>query len=327
MFSPGPQAEGPLGSFDLDDIKGIARDPISDIWYAVQRIDGGTSCGRGDILFQFNPQTGAYIDGAFSDMDFNGSLDDYVVIRPPSGEACHHIITDLTYDPFNARIYGIATGLGIYSNSSRLVQIDPEDGSTTDRGLIAFDDGSGLVNISDIQGVSITTNDRMFITTGTLSNFPNQLFEITDYFIGTIITSFIDNLNRDDYQAITCQTFATLTSIGELVYRDVNANGSLDIGEPGISGVEVHLVQSVNRDTIATRFTDVDGFYYFQNVYPGEYEVIVSNNNFLLSGPLANHIILGDPDAEIDGKTLTTCLLYTSPSPRDATLSRMPSSA
>ena len=28
-----------------------------------------------------------------------------------------------------------------------------------------------------------------------------------------------------------------------------------------------------------------------------------------------------------DGKNIETCLLYTSPSPRDATLSRMPSSA
>ena len=31
-------------------------------------------------------------------------------------------------------------------------------------------------------------------------------------------------------------------------------------------------------------------------------------------------------DVEVDGK-LYSCLLYTSPSPRDATLSRMPSSA
>ena len=30
---------------------------------------------------------------------------------------------------------------------------------------------------------------------------------------------------------------------------------------------------------------------------------------------------------KIDGQAIVTCLLYTSPSPRDATLSRMPSSA
>ena len=36
---------------------------------------------------------------------------------------------------------------------------------------------------------------------------------------------------------------------------------------------------------------------------------------------------LGDVDDVRLGTTVATCLLYTSPSPRDATLSRMPSSA
>ena len=35
----------------------------------------------------------------------------------------------------------------------------------------------------------------------------------------------------------------------------------------------------------------------------------------------------GDPQTRVACETLSTCLLYTSPSPRDATLSRMPSSA
>ena len=35
-------------------------------------------------------------------------------------------------------------------------------------------------------------------------------------------------------------------------------------------------------------------------------------------------LVLG---AEAEGRSVETCLLYTSPSPRDATLSRMPSSA
>ena len=51
-------------------------------------------------------------------------------------------------------------------------------------------------------------------------------------------------------------------------------------------------------------------------------------------GPL-NHIGVAVPDIDkaidmyrtVFGVTDITCLLYTSPSPRDATLSRMPSSA
>ena len=33
------------------------------------------------------------------------------------------------------------------------------------------------------------------------------------------------------------------------------------------------------------------------------------------------------PDVKVLNRTVNSCLLYTSPSPRDATLSRMPSSA
>ena len=40
-----------------------------------------------------------------------------------------------------------------------------------------------------------------------------------------------------------------------------------------------------------------------------------------------NHDKTSDPDSKPSSRVGSTCLLYTSPSPRDATLSRMPSSA
>ena len=43
--------------------------------------------------------------------------------------------------------------------------------------------------------------------------------------------------------------------------------------------------------------------------------------------PTPDHIIKSAEEAMAKGDTKYTCLLYTSPSPRDATLSRMPSSA
>ena len=310
QFSSGAQANGPQGNIDFNNIHGIARDPVSDIWYASQRIDGATPCGNADVLFQFDKKTGGYITGAFNDSDFNGLMDDYVVIQPPTGNTCLNLITDLTYDPFNARIYGLATGTGIHANTVRLVQINAQNGSTIDRGVIEFDAGSGIEEISDIKGISITTNDRMFVTTGTGSNFPNQIFEITGFFAGEINTSYVNDLSEDDYQAITCQTFATLSSVGGIVYRDINANGTFDLTELGISDVEVFLIQSINRDTIGTIDTDLDGVYSFENVYPGEYEVVITNGNFLFSGALNNHVILGDPDAEIDGMTITNGLSF-----------------
>ena len=41
----------------------------------------------------------------------------------------------------------------------------------------------------------------------------------------------------------------------------------------------------------------------------------------------SQRLFQGDPELLLPGGNAYTCLLYTSPSPRDATLSRMPSSA
>ena len=53
--------------------------------------------------------------------------------------------------------------------------------------------------------------------------------------------------------------------------------------------------------------------------------------NIRRNGPLRRRVLDGElsPEAlcELSPDELATCLLYTSPSPRDATLSRMPSSA
>ena len=44
--------------------------------------------------------------------------------------------------------------------------------------------------------------------------------------------------------------------------------------------------------------------------------------------PFANKYLEDDPYSKLEDRApITDCLLYTSPSPRDATLSRMPSSA
>ena len=81
--------------------------------------------------------------------------------------------------------------------------------------------------------------------------------------------------------------------LGDYVFFDENNDGIQDPSEPGVPGVEVILIDPATGETIATTVTNDDGYYSFRGLVPGDY----------------------------------TCLLYTSPSPRDATLSRMPSSA
>ena len=65
-------------------------------------------------------------------------------------------------------------------------------------------------------------------------------------------------------------------------------------------------------------------------VYPRLYEGVGSQDGIVVvksvGPPIDNFVVYGVSLAQ-DGEDVKSCLLYTSPSPRDATLSRMPSSA
>ena len=72
-----------------------------------------------------------------------------------------------------------------------------------------------------------------------------------------------------------------LLTLGNEVFKDVNANGVKDAGEPGIAGLTVHLYKDDNSDNmpdglaIATANTDVNGIYSFTNLQAGNYIVSV----------------------------------------------------
>lgn len=310
LFSPSITVNGLNGNYSLNNVKGLARDPVSNIWYGVQRVDEATACGDEDILFQFDPATGNVIQEVFEDFNFNTNGDDYVVIEKPSSNTCLHNITDLAYDPLTAKLYGIAVGVGPHVGLSILVEINVRTGATTDLGVITYDSGAGPANIQDIQGLSITTNNKFLITTGNLGAHANTLFELQNINngSGSIAANLSQILDYNNYQGLTCQTFATLTSVGQMVYRDVNGDGDFNTGEPGIANVVMYLTQTATGDTIATTTTDAGGYYYFSSLYPSDYEVVISSENFLFGRPLYEHEVLGDPDGALDGKSLTTGL-------------------
>jgi len=58
------------------------------------------------------------------------------------------------------------------------------------------------------------------------------------------------------------------SSIGDLVYLDLNGNGVWDPGEPGIPGVTVALLDSAGN-VIATTTTDPSGQYLFEGLPAG----------------------------------------------------------
>ena len=112
-----------------------------------------------------------------------------------------------------------------------------------------------------------------------------------------------DQSEDDEDKATIFSEF--VADIGNYVWHDVNQNGIQDAGESPLPSVTVSLFDANTNSLIATQLTDINGEYYFRDLPIGDY--------FLTF--------------DISGVAAYTCLLYTSPSPRDATLSRMPSSA
>ncbi len=61
-------------------------------------------------------------------------------------------------------------------------------------------------------------------------------------------------------------------NIGDFVFRDANANGIQDAGEPGISGVFVMLT-TCSGDYVTHTQTDANGGYLFSNIPAGSYKI------------------------------------------------------
>ena len=93
-------------------------------------------------------------------------------------------------------------------------------------------------------------------------------------------------------------------TIGDTIFNDDNQNGIPDSGE-GVEGVSVEL-QDPTGPVIDTATTDANGNYFFANVEPGNYIVVVLSSNFDPGAPLENGINSVDPDSMTqDQSTLT----------------------
>ncbi len=64
-----------------------------------------------------------------------------------------------------------------------------------------------------------------------------------------------------------------LSRLGDFAWHDLNADGIQDQGEPGIPGVKVALFACGSTDALATKTTDVNGIYLFENLPAGSYYV------------------------------------------------------
>lgn len=100
-------------------------------------------------------------------------------------------------------------------------------------------------------------------------------------------------------------TLAVAMSLGNRVFIDTNNNGVQEGTEAGgIAGVILQLVRVSDNSVIQTKVSGGGGFYYFANVAPGSYRVVVAATNFMGNGVLvgkhASPVPNATPDNDID---------------------------
>ena len=69
-------------------------------------------------------------------------------------------------------------------------------------------------------------------------------------------------------------------TLGNVVFRDADNNGTFDTGETGVSGVAVELLDEAGTTVLETTTTDSSGVYTFVALEPGTYRVRLAESNF-----------------------------------------------
>jgi hypothetical protein len=82
------------------------------------------------------------------------------------------------------------------------------------------------------------------------------------------------------------------SALGNYVFMDDDDNGVNDAGDMGIAGVTVELYTAFadygNDTPLATTTTSSTGYYYFDNLDPGQYVVYIPSSNFGAGAALEN---------------------------------------
>ena len=104
----------------------------------------------------------------------------------------------------------------------------------------------------------------------------------SDADVSTGITG-VYSLAQGEFNTTVDAGFYQLGTIGDYVWLDANGNGIQDPLENGVQGIVVNLLDGMSQPTGMTTTTDVNGFYQFTNLLPGDYQVqfvIPSGNEF-----------------------------------------------
>ena len=125
---------------------------------------------------------------------------------------------------------------------------------------------------------------------------------------GEAIDNGVDGVPDENQDLSVDFGFHTM-SLGNRVWIDnVDNNGVIDDGEPGVGGVTVQLIDPETGEVVATTTTDGEGYYLFTGLSDGdEYVVRIPASEFAEGGPLTGYVSTEgngetppDPDDDTD---------------------------
>lgn len=169
----------------------------------------------------------------------------------------------------------------VYNDANGNGQQDSGEAGVAGRTVFVDVDGTGKLNNNNPSAVT-DANGNYSITGVQAGSFTVREVLPT----GTGLTTALQKVTFGADQAIPSVNFGEGQSIVGTVFTDVNNNGQLDTGEPGLAGrtVFLNIDKSGKPDNNPSMVTDSSGHYSFAGLAPGTYNVMeVAPPNVTLS--------------------------------------------
>ncbi|MCP5426278.1 MAG: carboxypeptidase regulatory-like domain-containing protein, partial [Gammaproteobacteria bacterium] len=142
--------------------------------------------------------------------------------------------------------------------------------------------------VTAVDGIDLPSGETLTVTFDVTVDDPLSpaITELTN--TASVTADSVPSPLTDDVSDLVALS-APPASVNGTIWLDVDGDGVLDIGEPGISGVSVELLDN-GGNVLATTTTDANGQYHFGDLDAGDYFVQVPTSEDDAGAPL-EHLI------------------------------------